>query len=243
MLIRLLKKSLKPLLSKPGIAKRLCKLLLRVDNTVEEVVNELVIYAEENVHPKHRLMNYHQFFIDHVSPEDRVLDVGCGYGSVAQDVAKKAKSVWGIDLNEKNIKLAKARYQKDNLTFIHGDALVDLPDKEFDVAILSNILEHIENRIPFLKSIMRLAPKLLIRVPMINRDWKVLYKKELGLDYRLDKTHYIEYTEEDLIEELTAAGLNVKIHKILFGEFWVLTEPLPVRVSKNEILEELNLRI
>jgi len=53
-------------------------------------------------------------------------------------------------------------------------------------------LEHIENRIEFLNKIKNLAPKILIRVPMINRDWITLYKKELGMEWRLDKTHYID---------------------------------------------------
>ena len=37
---------------------------------------------------------------------------------------------------------------------------------------------------------------------MINRDWITLYKKELGIEWRLDKTHYIEYTLESFKEEL-----------------------------------------
>jgi len=67
---------------------------------------------------------------------------------------------------------------------------------------LSNILEHIENRVKFLNKIKNLAPKILIRVPMINRDWITLYKKELGVEWRLDKTHYIEYTLESFEKEL-----------------------------------------
>jgi len=37
---------------------------------------------------------------------------------------------------------------------------------------------------------------------MINRDWITLYKKELGVEWRLDKTHYIEYTLESFEKEL-----------------------------------------
>lgn len=43
---------------------------------------------------------------------------------------------------------------------------------------------------------------------MINRDWITLYKKELGVEWRLDPTHCTEYTLESLKEELQKAGLK-----------------------------------
>lgn len=61
---------------------------------------------------------------------------------------------------------------------------------------------------------------LLIRVPMINRDWLTLYKKELGLEYRLDKSHFIEYTLESFKGELACIGLEVDSYSIQFGEIW-----------------------
>lgn len=57
---------------------------------------------------------------------------------------------------------------------------------------------------------------------MINRDWIILYKKELGIEWRLDKTHYIEYTLESFKEELEKAGLNLEKYSIQFGEIWAV---------------------
>jgi len=78
-----------------------------------------------------------------------------------------------------------------NLTFVQGDATKDLPNKKFDVVILSNVLEQIKNRIDFLKEIVNKASpsRLLVRVPVFEREWRTAFKKELGLDYRLDDTH------------------------------------------------------
>ncbi|MCD4780946.1 MAG: class I SAM-dependent methyltransferase, partial [Candidatus Omnitrophica bacterium] len=90
----------------------------------------------------------------------------------------------------------------------------------FDVVILSNVLEHIDERVKFLKRLREMAPQFLIRVPMINRDWITLYKKEVGLDYRLDKDHYIEYTLETFEDELSKAGLQIQEYGIQFGEIW-----------------------
>ena len=165
-------------------------------------------------------MNYHQFFVDNIDKEDVVLDVGCGNGALACDVAKKAREVIGIDIEKKNIKFANKNYKRENLKFVIGDSTKYKFNRKFDVIILSNVLEHIENRAEFLHKIRNLAPKILIRVPMINRDWLVLYKREMGLEWRADKTHYIEYTLESFQEELQKANLKIDKFSIQFGEIW-----------------------
>ena len=87
---------------------------------------------------------------------------------------------------------------------------------------MSNVLEHIDKRVEFLMSLKKLAPKFLIRVPMLNRSWIDVYKKELGLEYLLDKTHFIEYTFEGFKEEVGKAGLRVLDYSIQFGEIWAV---------------------
>ena len=200
----------------------LIKTLLRVHSFSYRAVGFLAATpAEEYLHPKHRIMNYHAFFVDNVNEGDTVLDIGCGNGALTHDVAEKAGQVVGIDLNEKSISLARQRYSRGNIEYICGNVLNDLPDKRFDV-VISNVLEHIEERVKFLKRLREMAPKFLIRVPMINRDWITLYKKEIGLDYRLDKDHYVEYTLESFEDELKEAGLRIGGHGVQFGEIWAV---------------------
>ena len=55
---------------------------------------------------------------------------------------------------------------------------------------------------------------------MINRDWITLYKKELGVEWQLDKTHHTEYTLETFKRELEQAGLSLEKYSIQFGEIW-----------------------
>jgi SAM-dependent methyltransferase len=176
----------------------------------------------EGIHPKHRIMNYHEFFVNNIGENDVVLDVGCGNGALTYDIAKKAKKVVGIDVNEKNIDFARKNFSRENITYICGDAMKLLPEEEFDVIVLSNVLEHIENRVEFLKTLKKRGKKFLIRVPMINRSWIDVYKKELGMEYRLDKTHYIEYTFESFKDELEKAGLKIVKHSVQFGEIWAV---------------------
>lgn len=204
--------------------KRLIKLLVKLHNLTYKVITRMSIKAEGGLHPKHRLMNYHYFFIENVNPSDTVLDVGCGNGALTFDLSEKAKKVVGIDISSSNIRFAKARYNSDNIEYHVGDAIHYRLKSKFDVIVLSNMLEHIEDRVAFLKKMRTLAPRLLIRVPMINRDWLTLYKRELGVEWRLDSTHNIEYTLDSFNKELNQSGLRLISHSIQFGEIWALVE-------------------
>lgn len=195
---------------------------LRLSNLLYKVISVLAIKSEKGLHPKHRLIGYHNFFLNNISTNDSVLDIGCGNGALAYDLADKAKSVVGIDIVEKNILKAKAKFNKSNIKYLVGDATKDLDEEKFDVVILSNVLEHIDDRLNFLNGIKGLASKILIRVPMFDRDWLPLYKKELGVQWRLDKTHFTEYTEVTFREEIQKVGYKIEKVSIQFGEIWAI---------------------
>lgn len=198
------------------------RMLMRLDNFCYKNISQFAKIAEGEIHPKHRLMNYHQFFVDNVDPQDAVLDIGCGNGFLTYDVAEKARSVMAMDLNEKNIEFAKRKFNKENIEYICGDVTKFDFKGRWDVITLSNVLEHIEDRHSFLLKIKGLANKFLVRVPVLNRDWLTYYKRELGVEYRLDLTHKIEYTMESLQQELEKAGMRIEKASIQFGEIWAV---------------------
>ncbi len=197
--------------------------LLAIDDDLTWCINDVSLRYDDGVHVKHRLMRYHDFFVERVFPDERVIDLGCGYGAVAYSIAVRAGAiVTGIDLNKENIASARKRFHHAGLTFVEGDALRDLPGESFDVIVLSNLLEHIERRVEFLKEAQqRINPKRwLIRVPMFNRDWRVPLRKELGMFYFSDGTHCTEYTQESFEEEMSVAGLCITHLQINWGEIW-----------------------
>jgi len=208
------------------VACLILRMLMRVHNACYAYITRLAVIAGAGIHPKHRLMNYHAFFIDNIGADDVVLDIGCGNGFLTRDLAEKAKSVTGIEINKNNIELARKEFNRDNIKYICGDACQYDFGEKFDVIVLSNLLEHVEDRIAFLLKVRDLAPRLLIRVPTINRDWLTYYKKEMGIEYRLDPTHRIEYTMESLQEELEKAGLSIEKASIQFGEIWAVVRAL-----------------
>lgn len=200
------------------------KLLVFVHNFSYNRISKILVRKYNGVHPKHKIMKYHDFFVNNVNNRDRILEIGCGNGNLAYDVSKKSKSYLGVDIDKKNIIFAKKNYSNEGLKFLLADATKYDFKEEFDVIILSNVLEHIKFRKSFLKNIKQLAPKLLIRVPMITRSWLPVYLKENGFEYRLDKTHYIEYTKDGIINELKDSGIDVIDYYIDWGEIYLICQ-------------------
>ena len=202
------------------------KNLFLIKDKLDWVINERAIKYGGGVHPKHFLTNYHQFFIDRIKDGDSVLDVGCGNGTVAISIAKNHPNslITAIDLNKNNIIFAKEKQKKNNLknlNFINSD-INDCTEIKTDVVILSNVLEHIENRPLFLENIQKLsgANKFLIRVPYFKRDWQIAFRKELGIYYFSDNDHKIEHTVEELKHELKISNLKMRETIIVWGEIW-----------------------
>lgn len=196
------------------------KLFIWLHNYSYHQISGLVLKLNNNIHPKHRIMNYYKFFFDNIEENSNILDIGCGLGILAEKIAKKANKIVAVDINEKNIAIAKKNHSQDNIIYINADATKYQFEESFDYIILSNVLEHIKDRNNFLKKIKNLTKFLLIRVPMINRGWLPLYKRELGFEYMLDSTHYIEYTLDTFKKEMDAAGLKILFYSIQFGEIW-----------------------
>lgn len=204
--------------------KESLRFLLNLEKELYSFTGQESCRYNNGLHTKHRHTGYHNFFIKNIKPGENVLDIGCGNGTLAYDIANNVLGVkiYGIDIIESNIEYARENYRHENLEFITGDALKDLPGRHFDCVILSNVLEHIEKRVEFLQGIRnKICPKrVLIRVPLYERDWRVPLMEELGIDYRLDSTHFIEYRFEEFEKELNDAGFSIGQSEFRWGEVW-----------------------
>ena len=207
--------------------KTLLKELLEFDNFLYSKISSVAVEYGGGKHPKHRVTKYHDFFVDNVGEHDSVIDLGSGLGDVTYDVACKTDGdVVGIELNSRNVLESRRRYDRKNLSFLHGDMCKDIVNlkRVFDVVMMSNVLEHMGDRVNLLKKIIEIIVpfKILLRIPYFEREWMVPVKKELGVDYFLDSTHKIEYTYEEFYTEMEEAGLEVSELKANWGEIWAV---------------------
>ncbi|RCK30532.1 class I SAM-dependent methyltransferase [Thalassospira lucentensis] len=213
-------------IGQPAAALR--RLYLIKDN-LERLLSERAMAYEGGEHPKHRLMRYHDFFVENISQGNRVVDIGCGYGAVARSIALNVSQsqVFGVEMDEQRFNQAIAADNPQNLKFIFGDAFQVLPDGVADVVVLSNVLEHIEDRQAFLRRIVNvLSPgKILIRVPAFQREWHVPLRKELEITYFNDQTHFIEHTVSEFEDELHRANIQIDSLRTIWGEIWAVCHP------------------
>jgi ubiquinone/menaquinone biosynthesis C-methylase UbiE len=204
--------------------------LFKLKDDLEKFINNRALAFGNGEHPKHYLISYHEFFIDNIIDGETVLDVGCGYGALSRSIAnsKQKSIVIGLDYDESRLSQAVNSKNPKNLRFIMGDATQLTIEESFNVVVLSNVLEHIKDRIGFLRELQSLtkAKKYLIRVPCYERDWQVPLRSKLGVNYFNDDDHKIEHKLEEFIYEVKQSGLIPKGITTNWGEIWANCETL-----------------
>jgi ubiquinone/menaquinone biosynthesis C-methylase UbiE len=80
-------------------------------------------------------------------PSERVLDLGCGWGTFEWMLAPRVTEVVGVDFSAKSVELCERRRAEvglDNVRFVHADAgATGLPAESFDLVIAADLFEHL----------------------------------------------------------------------------------------------------
>ncbi|MCB0508496.1 MAG: class I SAM-dependent methyltransferase [Chitinophagales bacterium] len=171
-----------------------------------------------------------QFILDNVTSESKVLDLGCNLGDISFIIAEKAKEVIGIDYNPRSINIANKRYQKENLKFYNIEAYEYLTQnkEQFDILILSHILEHLDNPKDFLIRFKDFFKEIYIEVPDFERYYLNLYRQNLGMHLLYsDDDHITEFDRDELRALLSSCNIE-----ILKSEYRYGVQKLWCKVSK-----------
>lgn len=99
-------------------------------------------------------------------PDIRILDVGCGPGSISCDLAeiasKSSGSVVAVDISASVLEEGKAlanNRKLENIAFQQADVMKGLPfkDNEFDVVYTHQVLVHLPNPVNALRELKRVC--------------------------------------------------------------------------------------
>jgi GT2 family glycosyltransferase/SAM-dependent methyltransferase len=101
-----------------------------------------------------------------------VLDIACGEGYGSNLLATTAQSVIGVDISDKAIDHARAKYVRDNLSFKTGSCLqIPMEDKSVDAVVCLETLEHVREQARLLSELRRvLRPGGLLVISTPNRQ-------------------------------------------------------------------------
>lgn len=118
------------------------------------------------------------FLIPHIKPHFRILDVGCGPGTVTADLAELVPlgTVIGIDMLAAVLVQARAHAQErnlDNIEFQQVDAnSLPFDDDSFDVVFCHQVLQHVKDPVHLLKEMKRVAKRGTGLVAAREADYK-----------------------------------------------------------------------
>lgn len=143
----------------------------------------------------------------------KLIDVGAGEGSLLQCLGKSrfADELYGVEISESGINAIRKK-QIPNLVEIRqfDGYRIPYPDKFFDLAISSHVLEHVEHERIFLMELKRIAKNIIIEVPL-EHTIRVNRSMQISQAYG----HINFYTLETLLNLLKTSSLNCKHHIVI----------------------------
>jgi SAM-dependent methyltransferase len=111
--------------------------------------------------------HYHDFLLRHVPAScENALEIGCGTGAFARQLAERCGRVVGLDLSAEMIRVARARSRQfESLEFQIADAMTwNFPQSHFDFICSIATLHHLDQRelLPKIKDALKPGGVLVI---------------------------------------------------------------------------------
>src|ERR1700738_4667944 len=129
-----------------------------------------------------------------VEAKSRVLDVGCGDGTLLRLLAEeKGVDARGIELSQRGVNDCVAK----GLSVIQGDAdtdLADYPDNGFDYVILSQTLQATRQPRTVLEHMLRIGRHAIVSFPNFGH-WKI--RLQILFAGRMPQTNNLPYSWYD----------------------------------------------
>ena len=186
-------------------------------------------------------------------PSGRVLDVGCGTGSLIVKLALQGYEVYGIDTSEECLRITSQRLKGVSLNgdrnVKKGSALqIDYPDNFFNAVIAGEMLEHLENdksAVSEFRRILKLGGICIVTVPENPMLWD-MWDEKAGHKRRYSKEDILALFGEDafLAERFFSWGFPLMrlYHRLVFLR-WArrIDKKKSGRISSEDALTRIGL--
>ncbi|MBT4191842.1 MAG: class I SAM-dependent methyltransferase [Candidatus Diapherotrites archaeon] len=191
----------------------------------------------ENAHGKdaHKSQSFmynsrEDYFIDFMKLKgnEKILDIGCGSGTFTRKIAKQFPKVeiTGMDISEKVISFAKKESTKKklkNTKFVISGINKIKTTGQFEVIIISHLIEHLEDPLDALREVKKKLAKngrLFITTPNYSSLWPLaekVFDKTIAKDgYSLDDQHISRFNTRSIKKIVNKAGLQTTNLKTLY---------------------------
>lgn len=163
----------------------------------EEIDREFWDISKPFAHPNYPACTPFSRLIDYNSLADKqVLEIGCGMGSHAHELAKSGAVITAIDLTQKAVQMTQSRFELfgvDNATVQQADAeRLPFPDDSFDFVWSWGVIHHSANTHCIVQEIKRvLKPGGKVAVMIYHRNSTRYYLH--GLYQGICKGKFLRY--------------------------------------------------
>jgi 2-polyprenyl-3-methyl-5-hydroxy-6-metoxy-1,4-benzoquinol methylase len=154
------------------------------------------------------------FLLEHVSPGERVLDVGCGEGRFAAELARIGAHPVGIDVAAEPLRRARVRYPELDLRKVEPEGAWPLADGSFDAVWAGEVIEHVTDTGSWfseVRRVLRSGAVLLLSTPDHGRlqmlRW-ALTPRAFDAHFNPRADHLRFYTRRTLTELLEDFGFH-----------------------------------
>ena len=145
---------------------------------------------------------------NHISPKT-ICEIGCGTGMVLSSLQQHMESnvtFSGYDISPQAIERARTR-ENENLHFFNEDATKH-PNQFFDVILLIDLIEHLENYFDFLCTIKPMSTYKILHIPL-DLSAQSIARINTILDRRKKVGHIHYFTKEIALQMLRDLGYEV----------------------------------
>lgn len=142
----------------------------------------------------------------------KVIDVGAGEGSLLTCMCKQnfANQLYAVEISGSGLDAIRARGLETLVDARLFDGYrIPYPDKYFDLAISSHVLEHVEHERLLLRELKRVARHVFLEVPLENG-----FSIEKAIKVGNPFGHINFYTPETFLNLLNTSGLKPLLSKV-----------------------------
>lgn len=160
--------------------------------------------AEFKVKRIEKLLNNHPI------PFKRVCEVGCGSGEILALLQKRfpdTDSWTGYEISEDALNIA-AKKSGPGLKFVLKDIGLEDPDIYFDLMLVIDVIEHLDNYFAFLDTINRRSKYFIFHIPLDMCVWSLL-REGILIESKQRVGHIHNFTEDFIKSILHDHGFRI----------------------------------
>lgn len=149
-----------------------------------------------------------------LKPDDRILEIGCGIGTVVYELSGKGHDIAGIDISGEAIEYGRKKYGDIRLE-VQAAEILPYEDQSFEVVMSFDLFEHIaaiDKHISEVRRVLRPGGYYLFQTP--NRYSNIIYETLWTKSLQWRRYHPSLHSPGQLRRRMARHGFEMRFVKM-----------------------------